>query len=207
MKPIFALVASVLALFIPVSGHAYQVTQSFNQPEARDAYGRITVEASVIHVLACNGLGENFGQFYIYQYVNRPGFRAIRPPDWGHAIGGQDFQGFAQAAAVACGQAPAMVPAPAPAPMPSGNWSVWLNRDDPGASADYEWLSFPNDSVPCAQPMAVECRVRGDQRDWRQTGQRYKCAIEGNQGGGVCMNSENPSGCLDYEVRFLCPAR
>jgi len=92
-------------------------------------------------------------------------------------------------------------------PAQSGNWSAWISPDDPGATADYDWVSFPNNEVACAQPTAVECRVRADKRDWRQTGQRYKCAIEGNQGGGICLNADNPGGCLDYEVRFLCPAR
>jgi len=32
----------------------------------------------------------NGGSFYIYQYVNRLGFRAILPPNWGRAIGGRD---------------------------------------------------------------------------------------------------------------------
>jgi hypothetical protein len=54
----------------------------------------------VIHVIACNDR-----QFYIYQYVNRQGFRAILPPDWGHAIGGRDFGTFEEATTAACGAA------------------------------------------------------------------------------------------------------
>ena len=75
--------ALALPLCMPVAAGAAQVTSRFSQAERRDAYGRITVEASVISVLKCNGAGENGRQFYIYQYVNRLGFRAILPPYWG----------------------------------------------------------------------------------------------------------------------------
>jgi hypothetical protein len=78
------------------ASQACRITQRFNQPEKRDPYGRILVEAAVINVLDCAGT-----QFYVYQYVNRPGFRTIRPPDWGHAIGGRDFSTFAEAVAAA----------------------------------------------------------------------------------------------------------
>ena len=63
------------------------------------------MEASNIHVIACNGAGENGGQFYIYEYLNRPGFRAILPPNWGNALGGRDFGTYQEAASVACGVA------------------------------------------------------------------------------------------------------
>jgi hypothetical protein len=91
---------------------AYQVTQQMNQAEARDASGRVTVEASVIHVVACNGAGENGGQFYVYQYVNRPGFLAIKPPEWSRHIGGRQYATFQEAAGVACAAA---APPPPPA--------------------------------------------------------------------------------------------
>jgi hypothetical protein len=92
----------VTLLCAPTAGSAYQILQQAQQPQAIDpATGRITVEASIIHVVACNGAGENGGQFYIYQYVNRPGFRAVRPPIW---VGiGPDQPTFAHAVAVACG--------------------------------------------------------------------------------------------------------
>ena len=88
--------------FAPTAGLAYQVVQKFPQEESRDGNGRITVEKSMIHVVACNSHGENGGQFYIYQYLNRHGFRAIKPPDWGHPLGGKDFGTFGEAVAVAC---------------------------------------------------------------------------------------------------------
>src|ERR1700758_2677692 len=84
--------AMTLPLLLPVTAQAYQVVGRFDQPESRDAYGRVTVEASVISVIACNGASENGRQFYIYRYLNRLGFRAILPGYWSYAIGGRDFR-------------------------------------------------------------------------------------------------------------------
>jgi hypothetical protein len=80
----------------------------------------------------------------------------------------------------------------------AGNWTAWASNDDPGGNADWEV------GKPCAAT-AIECRVRGDGRDWRQAGQSYKCDLSEPNPGGICLNSENPGGCLDYEVRFQCP--
>ena len=70
--------------------------QVTTQPETRDGGGRITVEASLIHMMNCSG-----GPTYIYQYVNRRGFRVIRPPNWSNAIGGRDFGTCQEAQSVA----------------------------------------------------------------------------------------------------------
>ena len=78
------------------------VVKEIQQPESLDASGRILVEAAVIRVVTCAGPSENTGQFYIYQYIKRSGFRAIQPPDWGHALGGGDFATFEEATAAAC---------------------------------------------------------------------------------------------------------
>jgi hypothetical protein len=83
-------------------------------------------------------------------------------------------------------------------------WTAWLNRDNPFDSADWEGLSEFAGAVPCQKPIAVECRTV-DGRDWTQTGQRYTCSLESANPGGICINAENPGGCLDYEVRFRCP--
>jgi hypothetical protein len=40
---------------------------------------------------------------YIYEYLNRPGFRAIAPPDWSHALGGRDFATYDEAVRAGCG--------------------------------------------------------------------------------------------------------
>lgn len=69
-----------------------KTVQKINQPESRDAAGKIKVEAATIHVMNCPGQG----QIYIYQYRSRAGFRAVRPPIWS-AIGGRDFPTFEQA--------------------------------------------------------------------------------------------------------------
>jgi hypothetical protein len=91
-------------------------------------------------------------------------------------------------------------------PQPGVKASDWLNRDSPTGNADWEALADLRGSVPCARPTGIECRVVGDKRDWRQAGQRYKCSLDEPNPGGICLNSENPGGCLDYEVRFLCGA-
>ncbi len=87
---------------------AYTEVSRFPQGEQRGPDGRIIVEASIIHVINCAG----GGQYYVYQYTNRPGYRAILPPNWSNAIGGRDFATYAQAASVACG---GYVSPPAPA--------------------------------------------------------------------------------------------
>jgi hypothetical protein len=86
----------------------------------------------------------------------------------------------------------------------AARWTGWLNRDSPRDLADWEALADHASSVPCAQPIAIECRVSGG-ADWSRAGQRYHCSLKGPNPGGICVNAENPGGCLDYEVRFLCP--
>ena len=99
-----AIAATAAALTLTIMpANASQPVQRFNQAEQRDASGRLTVEASVITVVNCNGAGENGRQVYIYQYVNRAGFRAILPPYWSDAIGGRDWATYDQAAVAACG--------------------------------------------------------------------------------------------------------
>ena len=87
----------------PSPGGAYpgggpiELTGSSVQSELRDASGRLVREAAKVYVIGCNGQG-----FYIYEYLNRPGYRAIRPPDWSHSIGGRDFETYEDAVHVAC---------------------------------------------------------------------------------------------------------
>jgi hypothetical protein len=102
-----AVAAAVLGgiALIAHAASAYQITQRFDQPESRDTSGRVTVEAARIHVLTCNGSGENLKQVYIYEYLNRSGFRAVLPPDWGRPLGGRDWSSFDDAARVACSPA------------------------------------------------------------------------------------------------------
>lgn len=88
---------AMLALTVTSNtAHAYQQIKKFEQPESR------TEENAMITVIVCDGPQENGGQFYIYQYLSRPGFRAIRPPNWSDSIGGRDYPTFELAADVAC---------------------------------------------------------------------------------------------------------
>jgi hypothetical protein len=88
------------------TAQAQQVIQQFDQPESRDASGRITVEAAHINVISCSGR-----TIYIYGYGRDqlrvvPGFRAVLPPPAGNwTIIGGDFPTYQQAVASACGTA------------------------------------------------------------------------------------------------------
>ncbi|MDP2312182.1 MAG: hypothetical protein Q8P41_04700 [Pseudomonadota bacterium] len=104
-----AVVTAALTLH-SAPAHAYQSVHDFAQEEVRDANGKVTVEASIIHVIQCNAEGENGGQFYIYQFTDRAGFRAIQPPAWGSPIGGKDFDTFDEAATAACLPVPVDTP-------------------------------------------------------------------------------------------------
>ncbi len=76
--------------------------QVMGQQEIRDGSGRITQEAAKIYIVTCQ-IGYNTGrQIYIYQYLRRPGFRAILPPDWSHPAGGRDFATYNEALNAAC---------------------------------------------------------------------------------------------------------
>ena len=81
-------------------GAGAAVLRVLGQQEARDYWGHITQEAATVRIVACNGSGR---QVYIYQYLNRPGFRAILPPDFGHALGGRDFATYDEAVRAGCG--------------------------------------------------------------------------------------------------------
>ena len=120
-----ALFAAALPFCIPPAAQAHQITNRFYQAQQTDAYGRLTVEASIISVVQCNGAGENGLQFYVYAYQNRPGFRAIYPPYWSSPIGGHDFATFGQAASIAChassGSQPS-TPVQSYSPYAAGNW-------------------------------------------------------------------------------------
>jgi hypothetical protein len=97
--------AAALALGAVPSG-AYQVVGlPVVQPQSLSPDGRtIATEAATIRAVDCNGARENHKKFYVYEYLNRNGFRAIRPPDWAHPVGGRDYATFQQAAAIACAQ-------------------------------------------------------------------------------------------------------
>jgi hypothetical protein len=70
-------------------GGPVQMLGTFTQGGHRDA--------ATVYIVGCNG-----ERFYIYEYLNRPGFRAILPPDTGHPIGGRDFETYEDAVHEAC---------------------------------------------------------------------------------------------------------
>ena len=73
-----------------------ELVGTFKQSERRDAGGHTVREAATVYVVRCNGR-----RLYIYEYVNRGGFRAIRPPD-SRPIGGHDFETYEDAVQFAC---------------------------------------------------------------------------------------------------------
>jgi hypothetical protein len=169
-----AILATVVLCAQPA--HAYQVTQQMNQPEARDASGRITVEASIIHVVACNGAGENGGQFYVYQYVNRPGFLAIKPPEWTRHIGGRQYASFQEAAGVACAAAsPPPPPVQRPAsicPFLPGNplqMTRYLHMNSEGGAINYYFS--PQHNIYCGYGAVHSAEFTG--RYLRQEGNGF----------------------------------
>jgi hypothetical protein len=122
----FILAAAIGSIAAPTQ--ASQVIQQFQQAEQRAPSGQLLVEESTINVVACNGAGENGGQYYIYQYHKRPGFRAISPPNWAQAIGGRDWPTLGEAASAACGSGGAPQPTiPTSNVNVSGQWSLATN--------------------------------------------------------------------------------
>lgn len=77
---------------------------TMDQAEMRDAAGKVTVEASTIHVMACGGGSKP--DIYVYEYKARRAFRAVQPPNWGTALGGKDFPTFSEAVSAGCAAAP-----------------------------------------------------------------------------------------------------
>ena len=84
------------------------ITSQFQQPAAPN------VEAANVYVIACNGAGENWGTFWIYEYLARPGYRAVVPNIW-QAIGGADVATFEEAVQLACAGRPFDI---------SGEWTL-----------------------------------------------------------------------------------
>ncbi len=101
--------------WLPSSAHAYETERTFDQPESRDEHDRITVEAATVHVISCKGAGENGAEVYIFEYLNRSGFRAVRSLSSTAPIGGVEFSTLEEAATTACSEG---VGAPRPEPPP-----------------------------------------------------------------------------------------
>jgi hypothetical protein len=81
-------------------------------------------------------------------------------------------------------------------------WTVWLNRDTPSGSGDYETLSdFVKTGQSCANPSAIECRRISDKKIFSETGEKVTCD---KTKGLICLTSDNSPECSNYEVRFYC---
>lgn len=90
----------------------------------------------------------------------------------------------------------------------TNSWTSWLDRDNPDGTSDAEVLLGFQASSVCAQPSAIEARIKGTNNAFtpampRPTPLRTFSAAAGLH----CYNVDQPNGsCPDYEVRFLCAA-
>ena len=81
-------------------------------------------------------------------------------------------------------------------------WTVWLDRDDPDDSGDWEnregfqWIG----SVVCGEPLALEASVVSG-----SFGSTEVTHFDTNLG-FFCINDEQPKDqqCADFEVRYCC---
>ena len=92
----------------------------------------------------------------------------------------------------------------------NAEWSGWGDRDDPDPTSDDEnidmWISH-RDGHPCSgtAPLAAECRVVGTRRVLTHNETHGRLELGCGVGGLICRGTESDS-CLDYEVRYACPA-
>ena len=80
-------------------------------------------------------------------------------------------------------------------------WTVWLDRDDPVDSGDYENKEGFSPGVVCQNPTAIQAqKVSGS------IGSDAVVNFDNNYG-FWCINDEQPRDhtCADFEVRFCCP--
>lgn len=144
-----ALILAAALGSIAAPTQAANLIRQFQQAEQRGPSGQLLTEEATIYVVACIGANENGGQFWIYQYHKRPGFRIIIPSDvrtitnqpgvlgpshWASAIGGRDWPTFQQAVSLACARAgtPQPLAPTVPQPLPpavnvSGQWRLATN--------------------------------------------------------------------------------
>ncbi|CAH1797606.1 unnamed protein product, partial [Owenia fusiformis] len=99
-----------------------------------------------------------------------------------------------------------------PMNTPTASWSSWIDRDDASGTGDWEDRENLENglgaSMPCQNPIAIGCRTVGTHIPASKTNQVFMTTADCSvQGGLVCRNSDQTGGfgCLDYEVRYLCP--
>ena len=96
----FSAILIVMVLFtVPSLTSGATITNQSQQPAGPN------VEAAIIYMISCNEAGENGGIFWIYEYLDRPGYRAVVPNIW-QAIGGSDVATFEEAVQLACAGRP-----------------------------------------------------------------------------------------------------
>ena len=80
-------------------------------------------------------------------------------------------------------------------------WTVWLDRDDPADTGDWENKDGFPANIVCSTPTAIEAQVKSG--SWGST----KVTHMDNDQGFWCINDEQPKDatCADFEVRFCCP--
>uniref|UniRef100_A0A8D2LUR6 Cartilage intermediate layer protein n=1 Tax=Varanus komodoensis TaxID=61221 RepID=A0A8D2LUR6_VARKO len=88
-----------------------------------------------------------------------------------------------------------------------GAWTAWFNIDHPGGNGDYERMDairfYYRDRV-CPSPTSIEARTT----DWIPAASTGQVVHANAREGFWCLNKEQPAGqtCLNYVVRFFCPA-
>ncbi|XP_078700177.1 uncharacterized protein LOC144926966 [Branchiostoma floridae x Branchiostoma belcheri] len=91
---------------------------------------------------------------------------------------------------------------------PCDRWTAWLSGDTPTGLADGEVLCSFLQRTPaqvCPGPTRIQARVRGTQQEAGMTGEVF--AAYDAMAGFWCINADQTDNrCLDYEVRFCCPA-
>jgi len=100
-----------------------------------------------------------------------------------------------------------------------GSWwtfvTSWNNRDFPGGNGDYEL--FENPCGTWNTLLAIETKSSTSSSSFVFSGASYDGMLFGKyahvygplyrvpqQRGSFCVNAENPTGCIDYQVRFIC---
>ena len=80
-------------------------------------------------------------------------------------------------------------------------WTIWLDRDDPTDSGDYENREGHGANVVCQNPLGIQAQKRFD-----SAGSDAVVHFD-NTLGFWCINDEQPKDetCADFEVRFCCP--
>ncbi|XP_077975814.1 uncharacterized protein LOC120340583 [Styela clava] len=83
----------------------------------------------------------------------------------------------------------------------NGDWSGWLDRDDPSLTGDWEtWSSFPR--KPCENPVAQHFELINP-NDPPPLAQQL--VIFPPAGGVACINDRGDRKCPDLKIRFCCP--